>query len=150
MQSRTSKQLAAILALILTAASVPLSLPLAPPVIANVPASALTLTNCAEPNSVLQVVQRGFNFLGAHARKAELSSDSDYWAALALMLGRAERERVTEFLKGSAWQQSAHESFLPLLPRGLRLGHLFPVGMQAALCVSCRFLRRLRRPAVSV
>ena len=36
-----------------TDASVPLALPLVPPVTENVPDSALTLTNCALPNSVL-------------------------------------------------------------------------------------------------
>ena len=55
-----------------------------------------------------QGIQRGFDFLAGHCRRNELSTDADYWAAYALILGHVEREKVAEFLKGTAWQQSAH------------------------------------------
>ncbi|HUR39196.1 MAG TPA: protein kinase, partial [Planctomycetota bacterium] len=54
-----------------------------------------------------QVIQKGFDYLGARYQSAEFATDSDAWAALAL-LRAASSPKLVAFLKSGAWEQSAH------------------------------------------
>jgi len=63
------------------------------------------------PPTAEQVAQRGFDYLAARYRRSELASDSDFWAAYALLRAPAPavpRAKILEFLRSPAWEQSAH------------------------------------------
>src|SRR6185295_7236404 len=64
-----------------------------------------------------QVLQRGFDWLAGRYKQAELSSDSDYWAAYALLFAQTPvtRLRLMEFLKSAAWQQSSRAGVVTAL-----------------------------------
>ncbi len=54
-------------------------------------------------------VQKGFAFLSARYAAGEFSSDSDAWAAYAL-LRAAPSAKISAFLKSGAWEQSARST----------------------------------------
>jgi len=63
------------------------------------------------PPTAEQVVQRGFDYLAANYRNADFATDSDFWAAYALLRSATPavpRAKILEFLRGPAWEQSAH------------------------------------------
>jgi predicted Ser/Thr protein kinase len=58
-----------------------------------------------------QLTQRGFDYLAARYRASEFATDSDLWAACALLrsaIPGIPRPRILEFLRGTAWEQSTH------------------------------------------
>jgi serine/threonine protein kinase len=94
-----------------------------------------------------QVVQRGFDWLAGLYRQAALSSDSDYWAAYALLFGRTEmaRPRIAEFLRSAAWQQSAHGTPVAAL-RSLALSSSGDPRLQELTAECAQFLVEAQGP----
>jgi serine/threonine protein kinase len=63
------------------------------------------------PPTAEQVAQRGFDYLASKFRKSGSASNSDFWAAYALLRAptpAVPRAKILEFLRSPAWEQSAH------------------------------------------
>ncbi|HLY10307.1 MAG TPA: VWA domain-containing protein, partial [Planctomycetota bacterium] len=86
------------------------------------------------PPTADQLLQRGLDYLAARYRTADFATESDFWAAYALLRSASPavpRPKITEFLMGAAWEQSAH----PTSTASLRI-----LGLVAANDAECRAL----------
>jgi hypothetical protein len=69
----------------------------------------LPIGKAPAPTTAEQVAQRGFDYLAARYRNAEFATNSDYWAAYALLRSPAPavpRAKILEFLRSAAWEHS--------------------------------------------
>jgi serine/threonine protein kinase len=78
-----------------------------PEVLPEVKAVVVPVVKPVTPAAAEDPIQKGFDFLAARYKTAEFASDSDAWAALAL-LRTSPTAKLVAFLKSSAWEQSTH------------------------------------------